>query len=148
MNQADWKTIGEWAGKMWAALGPLVGIFIGSWLTNHHLKQSRIADSKKEEYRELLSTLTRTLKTIAQFHAPVGLHSGAEEREYDDANDEALISIDTRLFIRKEIDKIELRTRWQSAVQELEQNHHSVAFVRTVRKITDEIKETADHLFD
>jgi len=148
MSQSDWKIVGDWAGKVWTALGPLVGVCIGAWLTSRHLKTSRIADSKKDEYRELLSTLTRTLKTIANFHGPMSVHSGKEEQEYYEAKDEALIAIDTRLFIRKEMNKIELRQRWQNAAQELHQSGHSLAFVITVRKITEEIKDTAEHLFE
>lgn len=91
---------------------------------------------------------TRALKTIANFHAPMHLHSGDEEREYDEANAEALISIDTRLFILREIDKVELRKRWQDAVQDLERGGHSLAFVRTVRKIMEDLKDTASHPFD
>jgi len=152
MSEADWKTFVDLAGKIWTALGPLVyssiGVFIGSWLTKRHLKESRLADSKKEEYRELLSTLIRTLKTIANFHEPVSVHSGEEERKYYEAKDESIIAIDTRLFIGKEIEKMDLRKRWHAAVQELEQGGHSLAFVRTARNITEDVKETAEHLFD
>jgi hypothetical protein len=152
MSQADWKTLGDLAEKVWTVLGPLVyssiGVFIGSWLTKRHLKESRLAESKKEEYRELLSTLIRTLNTIANFHGPMSVIPGEEERKYYEAKDEALIAIDTRLFIRKDVDKMELRERWQNAVHELEQGGHSLAFVRAVRKITEDVKDTAEHLFD
>ena len=143
-----WELIVAVIQEAWPAAGPIIGIFIGAWLTNRNQRKQRIADSKKEEYRELLGKLNQTLSIIANFHAPMSVFTGGEERQYAEAKDEALIVIDTRIFIDDEMEKIDLRNRWLKAIQEVEKDRHGLAFVRAIREITKDIKDAAKTLID
>jgi hypothetical protein len=132
--------------KAWPVAGPLVGIFIGGWLTNRNQRRQRIADRKREEYREPLHKLNQTLSIIANFHAPISDFTGGEERQDEEAKNKALIVIDTRIFIDDEMHRIDLRNRCLKAIQEVESDRHSLAFVRAVRDITKDIKNVAKTL--
>ena len=134
--------------NVWAIVGPLIGVALGSWLTTRNQRKHWIADNKKDEYRELLRILNTSTKTVSNFHFQAGFRSGEEERKVEEAKDEALIAIDTRLFIRDEIQKIKLRERWLSAIKELETGGHSLAFVRCARGIFGEISNEANRLLE
>jgi hypothetical protein len=64
MNPATLKQIGDVAQNIsirlsgaWSVVGPLFGVLLGALLTGRNQRVKWIADSKKEEYRELLTTL-------------------------------------------------------------------------------------------
>jgi hypothetical protein len=58
-----WKMIGDYASKSWAAVGPLIGVLVGAYLTGRQ-KRDWLADNKKEEYRELLSAMKKRSASI------------------------------------------------------------------------------------
>ena len=43
--------------NVWAIVGPLVGILLGSWLTTKNQRRHWLLDNKRSEYRELLTTI-------------------------------------------------------------------------------------------
>jgi uncharacterized protein YneF (UPF0154 family) len=133
---------------MWPFLGVLIGVLVGAYIADRIQRKRENTNSKKEEYRELLSTLTQTSSKIADFHGPVVAHSPEEERAYYEAKEKALIVIDTRLFITSEIEKIDLRSRWISAVHDVENGGHSLVFRRTVRQIMRQIISAGKQLID
>jgi hypothetical protein len=133
---------------MWSVLSVLIGILVGAYITDRIQRKRENTNSKKEEYRELLSTLTQASSKIANFHGPIVDHSPEEERAYYEAKEKALIVIDTRLFITSEIEKIDLRGRWISAVHDVENGGHSLVFRRTVRQIIRQIISAGKHLIE
>ena len=133
---------------MWSVLSVLIGILVGAYFTDRIQRKRENTNSKKEEYRELLSTLTQASNKIANFHGPIVDHSPEEERAYYEAKEKALIVIDTRLFITSEIEKIDLRGRWISAVHDVESCGDSLVFRRTVRQITRQIISAGKHLIE
>ena len=136
------------ASAMWSVLSVLIGILVGAYITDRIQRKRENTNSKKEEYRELLSTLTQASSKIANFHGPIVDHSPEEERAYYEAKEKALIVIDTRLFITSEIEKIDLRGRWISAVHDVENGGHSLVFRRTVRQIIRQIISAGKHLIE
>jgi hypothetical protein len=124
---------------IWPILGVLIGVLVGAYIADRIQKKQANSSSKKEEFRDLLTTLTQTARTIADFHGPNDSHSPEEERAYYEAKEKALIAIENRLFITTEIEKINLRSRWISAVHDVENGGHSDEFRRTVRQITRQI---------
>jgi heme exporter protein D len=54
----NWLLFGHYAGMVWAAVGPLIGVFIGAFLTNRTQRKQWLADRKREEYHQLMSTIT------------------------------------------------------------------------------------------
>jgi len=124
---------------IWSILGVLIGVLVGAYIADRIQKKRENSNSKKEEFRDLLTTLTQSARKIADFHGPNDSHSTEEERAYYEAKERALIAIENRLFITTEIEKINLRSRWISAVHDVENGGHSDEFRRTVRQITRQI---------
>jgi len=52
------KAIGDGLKTAWASVGPLVGVLIGAMLTRAWDRRKWINENRKQEYRELLTTLT------------------------------------------------------------------------------------------
>jgi hypothetical protein len=140
------------ASAVWSVLcllvGVLIGVLFGSYLGDRNYRKREYANSKKEEYRELLATLTQVSSKIADFHGPNDAHSADEERAYYEAKEKVLIVIDNRLFITSELEKIDLRSRWISAVHDVENGGHSIEFRRIVRRMTRQIVSAAKHIAD
>ena len=131
------------ASAMWAIVGVLIGVLAGAYLSDRNQRKRNHAGSKKEEYRELLSTLTQAAGKIADFHGPIVAHTPEEERSYYETKEKALITIDNRLFITTEIEKLDLRGRWISAVHDVEHGGHNLEFRRTVRQMIRQIISSA-----
>ena len=138
----------KFAGAAWFFLGVLIGALVGAYIADRNQKKRANTNSKKEEYRELLSTLTQASRKIADFHGPIVDHSPGEERGYYEAKEKALIVMDSRLFITSEIEKIDLRSRWISAVHDVENGGHSDTFRRMVRQITRQIISAGKQLIE
>ena len=92
--------------SLWAAVGPLVGVLLGGYLAIRAQKKHWILDSKKEEYRELISTLTQTLNVLLDFHAFMVAQGPEEQRAAHIAKMKALAVIGDRLFISDEVKRI------------------------------------------
>jgi hypothetical protein len=77
--------------RAWSGIGPLIGALIGSWLTRSWQRKQWLLESKKAEYRELLSVLSQSAHCILNNspHLTVQgmgtLKSGEQERESDEA---------------------------------------------------------------
>jgi hypothetical protein len=115
-----------------AVVGSLAGVVLGGYLATRTQKKHWILDSKKEEYRELLSTLTQSFNVLLDLHvANVGLGSDEQRAEHD-ARLKALAVIGDRLFIADEIKRFDVSNRWRKAIYQFDDDYDSPAFARTV----------------
>lgn len=115
---AFWLAIALHAGAIWAAVGPLVGVLIGSLLTARSQRKQWLYDKKQAEYREVLDALQvyrwRLLNRLATILpagiVAVGARTDKEERE---AVAEAEVSLNNiladRLFIRGALEQTKVR---------------------------------------
>ena len=119
------ETIGSLLGKAWAVLGPLVGVVIGAWLSRSWQRKQWELDSKKAEYRELISTLSENYHTILtnraiKFSQQASLVSGSEMRETMDAGVAGLRVIEDRIFIDIQMRKKSIYQMWSDLVGEMD----------------------------
>jgi hypothetical protein len=133
---------------MWSVLSVLIGALVGAYIADRIHRKREYTNSKKDEYRELLSTLSQAAGKIADFHGPVVAHSPEEERAYYEAKEKAVIVIDNRLFIASELEKIDLRGRWISAVHDVENGGHSLEFRRAARQMMRQIISAGKQLIE
>src|SRR5438132_11908355 len=99
--------------------GVILGVFLTSILTRRSQRTQWIADNKKEEYRELMSTLARSM-TMIMMYKGVGVAIGPQQqREFQDAYNEALRVLSDRIFIAEQIKKDKIYDRWTAAMAEL-----------------------------
>ena len=86
---------------IWGALAPLIGIFIGHWLTKRWQREQWIADNQKEEYRRVLAGLNRLNMVLAQQH----FDGNVDAQEIKQATEEITIAFNTSLFITDFLEK-------------------------------------------
>lgn len=111
--------------QVWAALGPLIGISVGAYFTRAWQRKQWTLESKKTEYRELLSTLSRSVRCILN-NSP-GLWGGGpyvvtgeQEKNVMEADTEARSTIEDRVFIHNAIENEKVLEHWQLLVAEKE----------------------------
>ena len=119
MDKFVWATI---ILAIWAAVGPLVGIYVGHHLLRSQQRRQWLADNRIQEWREVITTLHKSLVLITQFDAVRDL-STIEEKVAAmpavlDARALALSVLSNRIFIAKEV----RLTRCSTSVKRLWRN--------------------------
>lgn len=82
-----WDSIVMAVGTVWLAVGPLIGVVVGALLTRRIQRQQWVADSRKQEYRELMTALSHSATVLIDFYfyrppGPHGtIHSPEEQQE-------------------------------------------------------------------
>lgn len=104
-----WNEIGGWK-----TVGPLVGIFIGSFLARSWQRAQWVLESKKSEWRELISTLSQSVHCILK-NMPSGVIAAVAPevlRENLDAEVAGQKVIADRIFIDRQLRAEQIRERW------------------------------------
>jgi hypothetical protein len=65
---------------LWGVIAPLVGILVGHYLSRSWQRKQWIQDRRKEEWRELLTILTRSFVTICKLTGPMIVLDGDDTR--------------------------------------------------------------------
>src|ERR1700691_1251014 len=106
----------------WNGIGPLVGVFVGAWLSRSWQRKQSVLDSKKAEYRELISCLSQSMHSIMNNSgssvAGGRLTSGEELRDIDWAESRGYNIISDRVFIADVMTREKVRERWLTVVKQ------------------------------
>jgi|ERR1035438_901698 hypothetical protein len=102
---------------------PIVAGFIGAFgvhlLTQSRERQKWILDSKKEEYRELLSALSRAHMSTGS--APSGFANNEDQQRYSaikPIQDDSVRIFSDRIFITKDLPLLDLQKSWHKAMDD------------------------------
>jgi hypothetical protein len=106
--------------RMWAVVGPLVGVGLGAWLTARWQRKKWILDNKVAEYRSILDALNSYRRKLATFNALYGPGSdGVLIKERHEAQMDMFQALDAvnnafadRIFIRQTVEKSGARNDW------------------------------------
>ena len=138
-----WKVVGDYSSKVWAALGPLVGVCVGAYLTARWQRRVWLADRKKEEYRELVSVLAEGLSIYIQQYVVQTVRSGEDVKRLHEMLGRILVVIRSRLFIMKQVKGLNVAKRWNDLSRSFEDSHDDEVFASGVGKLLDDIVEVA-----
>ncbi len=133
-----WGLIGAGIG----ILGSLSGVYLTSRLTRSWQRAQWVADNKKAEYRELLSTIARTERLIREMHS-AGVQAAEERRVVWEAGNETWRIIQDRIFIADRVKKLQVLSRWASNAGVTGGREGIVNFVQEVGALRDEILAAA-----
>ena len=139
MQSEIWKAIGDYSGKAWAGIGPLVGVLIGAYISNRNQRKHWELDNKRAEYRKLLSTLADAGSKYAHFV----LRRGISMAMIQEKERRAINVISNRLFIASEVEKLNILSRWKTAVSELEDTQNETVFRGHLNSMLDDIRRVA-----
>jgi len=137
-----WKTVGYYASSSWTAIGPLVGVLVGAYITGKRQKRDWVANNKKEEYRELLAAMTRTLSTCLHLHN-LAVLSDEDQKKLVTVSAELMETTRSRIFIAERIKQMNVVRRWFDMTMEFERTRDNAAFAKGTGALLDEIIETA-----
>jgi hypothetical protein len=108
-------------------LSGLIGVIVGSLLTNILTGRSQrkqwLADNRKQEYRELLSTLTHSMTVIMTYTGTMVAIGPHEQKEFQKAYNEALRVLHDRIFVAEQIKRDKIEDRWTTAMAELKRTN-------------------------
>jgi hypothetical protein len=126
---------------IWAAVGPLVGIFIGHFLVLSTQRKQWFTDNKVKEWRELLVTLRSSFITMAG----ASPKSATPDMMKDDLRAYYAASevLGNRLFIGDEVRKRQVPEKWREAVHALKEDRDPEAFGTRFGEIQHLIEEGA-----
>ncbi|MHB8410995.1 MAG: hypothetical protein ACYDDI_03505 [Candidatus Acidiferrales bacterium] len=100
-------------------------------------------DNRREEYKELLSTLTRSFTDILEFRLPMVARGPEQQRAYAEAEKQALVVITDRIFIASEMEELSIRKRWIEATTRFDDTGDDIAFTQAWRNIRRDITNAA-----
>jgi hypothetical protein len=123
--------------NVWALLGPLLGIFIGAYLTRRWQRQQWIADNKKREFKDLLSAMTQVNTLLVKYGGVPS--SGTETTE---AEHLVLVS-ETCLFISDFLEESKVIGDLLQALKVLQGKKDMSAYLAEYHKITNRIRAAA-----
>jgi hypothetical protein len=137
---------------IWAAIGPLVGIYVGHRLLQAQQRRQWLADNRIQEWREVITTLDKSLILITQFDAVRDLSTVEEKKAAMpavlDARAVALSVLNNRIFIAKEVRHHKMFDRWKRAVDEFDRDHDAGKFGTMHGELTHLIGEEAKASID
>ena len=136
------KALGDGLKTAWASVGPLVGVIIGAMLTRAWDRRKWINENRKQEYRELLSTLTSACTALID-NAQALVQSPAEQIAARDEYFKSLRVLQDRIFIAGEIGKMNLFDRWGTAMKHLQETKDFHKFEDTFETMRSEIVKQA-----
>jgi hypothetical protein len=96
--------------------GTLGGIVLGQYLTRSWQREQWFLDRRKEEFRELLSALTRSYSTITQLTPSLKSLSERQQQAMDEAEATALAVVQDRIFIAMDVQELNVLQRWKGVV--------------------------------
>jgi hypothetical protein len=130
--------------NIWAIVGPLIGILLGSWLTTRNQRRHWLLDNKRSEYRELLTSISDAGSKLLVFWGsnPV-VATGEQQFMIGETARQSVDVIYNRLFILHEVEKLNLLKRWEDAIDGLRRSHDVNAFGRLMDQIMNDIRRAA-----
>lgn len=139
-----WGTVAEAASKAWSALGPLVGLCIGAYLAKRWQRNQWIADSKRAEYRKLLTTTADAgSRILIHYGLRRTVVSGKQEFMIEETVRRSVDVIYNRLFIAQEVRELNVLKRWEEGISALRRTHDVGAFGKCMDAIMEDIRKIA-----
>jgi hypothetical protein len=111
-----WYSFTRGVREAWPAVGPLIGVLIGAYITNRNQRRHWVLDNKRNEYRELISAITRAITLVANMPPAA---RPEDQRAAADAEVTAIGMINDRIFIAREIEKLHVLNRWHEVMRGL-----------------------------
>lgn len=125
-------------GNAWGSIGPLVGVVVGALLARSWDKQKWMKDNRKQECRELLSSIMTAASLIISRTL-----LGDMTVQGDDAYKTSVEVFQTRIFIEKDVRKFQLLDLWAHAVHDFNRDKERSKFDSVVDRIRSKIVEVA-----
>lgn len=130
--------------NIWATIGPLIGVLLGSWLATRNERKHWIGDNKREEYRELLTAIADAGSSlVVHYGASPIVVSGQEEFRVGEVARRSVDAIYNRLFIAKTVEDLGIMKRWEDAITALRKTNDVSNFAQLMDGIMHDVRKAA-----
>jgi hypothetical protein len=124
---------------IWSAVGPLVGVFLGAYLSHRWQREQWLLDNKKQEYRETLSALAAAYMSLIEQRRSALVNMAREEQMLRLLAQSCRVLRD-RIFIADEIRSADLVNVWTTTTHLFESGQIDVGeFIRRYEAINDQL---------
>jgi hypothetical protein len=110
--------------SLWAGVGPLVGLLLGHYLIRSWQRMQWLLDSRKQEFRELMSALSDTIVHLMMFTP--ALEEGHAEKEFAEfvaAQKVTMRVLADRIYIARDLRELNTSDRFLNATQGARQSN-------------------------
>lgn len=120
---------------IWGAIGPLAGILVGHFLTRSWQSRQWLLDRRNEEWRELLTALSESLRMSVRVY-PGRLLNSDDQQEIIVAHENCVRTIRDRIFIAREVRALDIESLWAAALIK----HNRTLDANAIGAVYDEIR--------
>jgi hypothetical protein len=133
-----------WASGVFGIVGVVVGAVFGNFLAAHSQHKQRVANSRTQEFRDLISAVTQGFTKLQAFSAgrPF-MQDDAFERELRLAEASTAGRIMDSIVIAKEVGQLQVMERWTDAARTFAHHRDVTAFGDAVNRLVNDIRQTA-----
>ncbi len=129
MIHPDWLSIKTTLAATWGAIGPLTGVLVGAWLAHSWDRKRWVNDNRKDECRELLTSMTAVADLALEAYSKKGTQdfksamaiAWEEERR-------CMRILQDRIFIADRLQTTQVRRLWQTVTTDYLQDGDAQKF--------------------
>lgn len=88
---------------IWAAVGPLAGLYIGFLLTSREQHQQWLRDNRKEEFKEVVTAVSRFIVDHMAYASSLGSDLPQSKQAYVDSYKATSLVLTDRVFIHADL---------------------------------------------
>jgi hypothetical protein len=115
------------------------------WLTKASQDSKARREERRQEYRELLSTLTSSyMRIVSPYEPPIPVIDEETQKQILEAKLLAFRILQDRIAIAEELEESGVLDAWTEALVSLERNADSVSFAKKFRPIREKITRMAN----
>jgi hypothetical protein len=103
------------------------GVLMGQRMARNTQREQWLKDCRKEEFKELLSVLTKSFAVICDGYSAF-VQDSATQRAIRDAALLAMTTIRDRIYIAADVKRLNIYKLWRDAANEFEHDHVFIAF--------------------
>jgi hypothetical protein len=103
------------------------GVLIGQRMARNTQRGQWLKDCRKEEFKELLSVLTKSFAVICDGYSAF-VQDSATQMAIRDAALVAMTTIRDRIYIAADVKRLNIYKLWRDAANEFEHDHVFIAF--------------------
>jgi hypothetical protein len=127
-----------------AGIGAAAGL-LTFWLTRTTQESRARREERRQEYRELVSTLTQCyMRIVSPYEPPIPVIDEQLQRQILDAKLESFKVLQDRIAIAEELAETDVVDIWTEAIVSLERNSDSIRFAKKFRPLRERIIRMAN----
>ena len=140
----NWTLFAAYAKGVWAVGGPLLGVLVGAYIASRNQKKQWLLDNKRAEYRELLAALADAGSTFIVHYTIFGGEATQQQKlATGETSRKTVDVIYNRLFIAREIQKLDILKRWEKAISALQRSNDMETFGKGIDAIMNDVRAAA-----